>query len=169
MAGSLRTAALLVVSWAGLLVYAAGCGEGGGEGTIGLGAAPADPIAYKVFVGYPAVARSIEIDADGNAKTSVQHPDEAQPQRSEFVVPEDQLNEIRSHLAAAELSELPDEGVTDLVYATITYGDEEGTGGTAETPEENEDTPEDLRIAIGMLTDLMPPLEDPEAGNESAP
>ncbi|MCB0865440.1 MAG: hypothetical protein KDB58_06990 [Solirubrobacterales bacterium] len=153
----------------GLLVAAvsllAGCGEG--EETSTQAEGPAEPIAYKVFVGYPPVARSIEIDEHGKATTSVQYRDEERPHRSRFTVPEEQLNEIRAHLAASDLGELPDEQLTDHVYATITYGDEEGTGGTAETPEENEDTPEDLRIAIEMLTDLMPPLE--KSGDQDQP
>lgn len=168
MNASIRTASLIALAWASLLLYAAGCGEGG-DSTTGPAAGPPDPISYKVFVGYPPVARSIEIDEDGNATTSVQYRDEDRPRRSEFTVPEDKLKAIRDHLAASDLSELPDEQVTDLVYATITYGDEEGTGGTAEAPEQNEDTPEDLRIAIEMLTDLMPPLEEPGTEDEGGP
>lgn len=153
---------------AAIVASVAGCGEGG-DVTTAPAEGPADPISYKVFIGYPPVARSIEIDASGNATTSVQYRGDDQPQRSEFTVPEEQLNAIRGHLAAADLSALPDEQVTDLVYATITYGGEEGTGGTAEVPEENEDTPEDLRIAIEMLTDLMPPLEEQGDEDESRP
>ena len=161
MRAQVHAASAIALAWASLLVYVAGCG-GGGEETTGLAEGPADPISYKVFVGYPATARSIEIDEDGNAVTSVQGLDDERAQRTELTVPDDQLSVIRAHLAASDLGELPDEGVTDLVYATITYGEEEGSGGTAELPEENEDTPEDLRIAIEMLTDLIPSEEDPD-------
>lgn len=174
MRAQVHAASAIALAWASLLVYAAGCGDGGeGDETTGLAEGPADPISYQVFVGYPATARSIEIDEDGNAVTSVQGPEDEKAQRTELTVPEDQLSLIRAHLAASDLSELPDEGVTDLVYATITYGEEEGTGGTADVPEENEDTPEDLRIAIELLTDLIPSEEDqdrnlvPEGGGGS--
>lgn len=140
----------------------AGCGGSGDDGTT-LTAGPAEPISYEVYTGYPPIVRSIEIDADGNAVTSVQYRDDARARRAELAVPKRRLRSIRAHLAASDFGELPDDQCTDCVFVTLTYGDEEAKGGTTVPPEQHEDTPENLRIAIDMLTELLPPLEQPQA------
>ncbi len=145
-----------------LVALLGGCG--GGEDTSATVAGPAEPIGYEIFIGYPPTVRSIRIDADGNAATSAQYRGDPRVHRRRFTVPADQLSSIRDHLAAADLGDLPDDECVDCIFVTLSYGDEQAKGGTTVQPQDHEDTPGDLRVALELLADLLPPAEQPGGG-----
>ena len=125
MTASIRAATLILVAWASILLYVAGCGSGGGEGSTDPEPA-GGPIELRSAGGYPPFTSTLRIDEDGSASLISQSFDEKQ-KTTLFEIPEDDLAEIRERLDEIDLGSLdvPTPGdCCDLVYYELTYGDD---------------------------------------------
>lgn len=159
MNASIRTAALIAIAWAALLVYVAGCGGGDEPGT---GGDPgASPITLRSSGGYPGFTSSVEIEADGTAHV-ISEDFEGKRTNETFAVPADELASIRAELDALDLGSLDPPlpaDCCDLVYYELSY-----EGETIETDVST--VPAELADVIEKINRLEPPRgegRDPSA------
>lgn len=150
MSASIRTATLIALASASLLVYLAGCGDSGDPGT--GGEAAKEPITLRSSGGYPGSTSSVEINPDGTVHI-VSESFDGKSKNQRFAGPADELTEIRAELDDLELGSLdlptsPD--CCDLVYYELSYGDETVKTDTSTAPEE-------LGDVIGDINELQPP------------
>ena len=145
----------------------AGCG--GGDTVEPVADPPAARITYKVFTGYPPTIRSIEIDGTGRAVTEAVYREAPNDIKTDvFTVPKGDLEEIRGHLAAADLGATEDssDDCTDCVFAQIRFGGDEIRTGDTSSPEEDSELSEELRAALRQLAELLPPAEREPANGD---
>lgn len=151
------------IALAAMVALIGGCG-GGNDPVEPVADPPAAAITYKVFAGFPPTVRSIEIDESGQARTEAVYRESPDDESTDtFTVSEQDLDEIRGYLAAADLGTLEDssDDCTDCVFAQIRYGDGEVRTGSTSAPEEDAELPEELRAALELLSELLPPAEQP--------
>src|SRR5438128_2554341 len=128
MPSPIRLASLIALTWAALLVPAAGCGSGDeGNGEAGTTSEPEpEPITLRSSGGYPPFAHSITIEPDGGARAVTKQYDEKRRVVS-FEVRDEDLAPIREQLDALNLSSLDvraSSDCCDLVFYELAYGDE---------------------------------------------
>ena len=145
MAASIRTAALIAVAWASLLIYAAGCG--GGDDEPGTGGDPgAGPISLHSSGGFAPIERTVTVSADGDVHVVEKTFDGKRTDRR-FAAPADELAAIRAQLDELDLGSLdlpPSPDCCDIVYYELSYDGETIKTDIATAPDQLGDVIDDI-------------------------